>query len=382
MLNWDAVKRQALTSRMLFFAAAMLTGVFEILSWIADPPSNWIEVVVYAAYVGAVFALPFGKRYAAWVIVAVSCLDEISPAIDGPSEGMGLMLGMLLLGYASRHWAGVLAGALIASSVVYDGYRFPEDMGYVFPQGVSGIVLGYGIAYCCGIILWQRRCLREEQKERERLEVYRRDITVASRIHEAVSGNLARIMLESQRLSNDSGERMRLGVEEIQHDAEQVLQDVHAVIDYLDGGDKPAATSLPAVSCAEALTSVTHSGDRRLRSLGFQGSSDIRGACVMPMDARCELFLEVLRETYTNIEKHAAYKDYRITVMMRDDRLILSQTNLLPHHDERRKEPPPSGRGLALLYKLVHHHGGEMRWTKEEDEWSLFCELPLMHQVA
>lgn len=379
MLNWDAVKRHALTSRTLFFASAMLTGVFEILAWIADPPSGWLGVVVAIIFVMAVFALPFGGRYAVWVLVLVVCLDEVSPGFEAMDETLGLGLGMLLLGYISHHWSDILAGALIVMSSAYDMYYFPEDAGLVFPQGVFGMALSYGIVYCCGVVLWQRRMLRRERQIRERLETRQRDIAVAARIHEAVSGNLARILLEEQRLSlQDGGDgKSRSGLRAIHDDAEQALQDVHAVIDYLDGGDKPEATSLPAVSCAEALTSVMHSGDRRLRSLGFQGSSDIRGACAVPMDDRCELFLEMLREAYTNIEKHAAYEGYRIAVMMRDDRLILSQTNPLPHHDERRNEPLSSGRGLALLSKLVHRHGGEMRWTKEKDGWSLFCSLPL-----
>lgn len=382
MVNWNELKRKVLTARGIFLISTTLTGLLQILAWIIEPPSGWMGNVLSAVYVAAIFALPFAKRYAAWAIVVVCCIDEISPAIEGPNEGMGLMLSMLLLGYASHHWSDALAGASIVVSAGYDIYRFPEDTGYAFPQGAVGIALSYGIPYCCGIILWQRRSLRKAQKDRERLEAYQRDIAVASRIHEAVSGNLARIMLESQHLSDEGDEKTRRGVAEIGHDAEQALRDVHAVIDYLDD-DGTHTRKLPQASYMETLESVVHAGDRRLHAQGIQGESVIQGMCMAAVDDRCMLSLEVLRETYTNIEKHARHEGdgYRLTVVVTGSRFMLSQTNSLPQ-EVGWMEQPQSGRGLELLAKRIRNYGGEMRWSKDEDIWSLFCELPLMDRAA
>lgn len=381
MLNWDSVKRRVLNGRMLLVIASVLVGFCGIAAWIVEPPLGWPGIVVSAVYIVAVFALPFGGRYAAWVIVVAACIDELSPDIVGTDEGMGLILGMLLLGYLSHHWFDALALALIAASSGYDMYWFPEDAGYVFPQGAIGMALSYGIPYCCGIILWQRQILYKAQKNRERLEACQRNIALASRIHESVSGNLARIMLETQRLATEEDAGLRRGVTAIRRDAGRALRDVHAVIDYLDDDGDHTRKEISWPAYMNALESVVHSGDRRLHSQGFQGRSIIHGICEVPTDGRCMLSLEVLREAYANIEKHADRQlaDYRINVAVDERRFMLSQTNSCVHAEDW-NEPPQSGRGLKLLAKRVRACGGEMRWNEDDEVWSLYCVLPLVGQ--
>lgn len=382
-VNWDSLKRRMLTGRTLFLAIVVLTGLLEIFAWIIAPPSGWEGIVSSVIYIAAIFALPLAGRYAAWVIVAVACIDEVLPGVVALDEGMGLVLSMLLLGYASRHWSDALAWTAIVVSAGYDMYRFPEDAGYAFPQGMIGMALGYGLPYCCGIILWQRQSLRKAQKNRERLNAYQRDIAIASRIHESVSGSLARIMLETQRLSGDENAELRRGLMEIQSSAEQALRDTHAVIDYLDDDGMRASKRPPRSSYMETLESVAHSGDRRLCSQGFDGKSVIHGVCLMNVDEQCALSLEILREVYANIEKHAGRKGtgYHVNVVVSGNRFILSQTNSLLH-EEHWMEPPRSSRGLELLAKRVRAYGGEMRWAEDDDMWSLFCSLPLVHRDA
>ena len=202
---------------------------------------------------------------------------------------------------------------------------------------------------------------------------------MASLFHEAVSGNLTRIIVSAeciQRKNPDVYERC--GIANIVHYADDALRQTHQAIDMLQQNDMvPGAAK--RITVQAAVTSVMASGDRRLHDLEYQGCSDVQGECNLCVDQRSLVFLALLREVYTNIERHCDPhgSTYRIHIKLTDDRVLLSQTNGTTRTEDW-IPAPESGRGLSLLSKQIRRYGGMVNMSTDDEQWQLSCSMPLV----
>lgn len=353
----------------------IVVGLCAIVDEFFHPSSMMIDWIMSILYVITILSLPRGKRYAAWIIIAIACIDEFLPSVHGVDQTCGLGLSVFLLAYWSPRWSDAIAGVLISFSVCCDTYFFPYDADLIFPNGVIGVMLSYGIVYCMGFVVYRRRQIEESKEFRQRCDLIHRNVMLASKIHNAVSGNLARILIVTQNIVSLDNGRYKEEMECIQNDANQALYDVHEIIDHLDGYGECEEK----IQYMDILESVMSSGDEKLKKLGFNAVSSLSGFYNGLMNEYCDLSLDVLHEVYSNIETHAICSSLQCSIELSiiDDCFLLKQTNICPYGKEARRNLPVSGKGLKLLARRVHDSGGILRWGRENGVWSLFCELSL-----
>lgn len=248
-------------------------------------------------------------------------------------------------------------------------------------------IAGLAVIWAAGTVLWHRDELNRSRDADRRLAEAERSLTAASKIHGAVVGDLSQIAIMAQVMADDATAEQRRKLELIRRRADAALRGVRDVIDYLDGNRATSSEDVDLGRYAErylqTLSTIIRAEDARLRELGFRGHGMMRGTCAVPSPELGELSVDMVREAYANIMRHADPKGagYRLEVSLHDGMFRLTQTNARTH-TTRWVPFTPSGRGLALLAKRFAAHGGILRHDVDGEEWTLVCELPLIAASA
>lgn len=359
-------------------AAALVVAIAE---WIMNPPHT-VAGTLLAVLLCLILALmPWKSHMAAWCMIFVGTIGDLLVGVDpaGPSTTWATLLAMVSLGRATRAWECVLSLVITLSAVTYAAIRYPDIMGYGIPGGIANLGVSLLCVYLIGVSIRYRQMRYMQQETRRQIEQSQRSQFMASLFHEAVSGNLTRIIVSAECIQRkDPDVYERCGMDDIVHYADDALRQTHQAIDMLQrDGMMPDAAK--RITVQAAVTSVMASGDRRLHDLEYQGCSEVKGECSLCVDQRSLVFLALLREVYTNIERHCDPRGsaYRIHIRLTDDMAMLSQTNgtaktagWIP--------APESGRGLSLLSKQIRQYSGTVNVSADDEQWRLSCSMPLV----
>jgi signal transduction histidine kinase len=243
------------------------------------------------------------------------------------------------------------------------------------------------VSWLIGYTLRQRKKAEAEAVERRRYEqarrqlaLTRRDMALASRIHDSVTGNLAYLAISLERARHDaledSGEVPDFAY--MHEMTVETLREVRQVIDVLDGDNRQInADGQPLFS--ERIDSELAQGDQYLHTLGFHGESRLRvestaeGTDTQVVDEVSAL----LRELVTNIALHGrtAPHEYTLDVHVSDVAVTVSQANAIAAQSSF-PDKPASGKGLDFHRRIIEGWGGQLSTCAEEDTWVCHASIP------
>lgn len=258
-------------------------------------------------------------------------------------------------------------GFLVAAAIVANGdTEVPVDVGtYLIVVAVTGAI-GYALrlASAHGHSLEQRL---EQSAEQERQAVLAERRWIAGELHDSIAHHLTVVALHVQMLNDptvsaQSQEAIRLA-------ASKAMTDLRFVIELAEDGPRVAGVHTGDLHEAidEARSELEHAG-HEVRIAG--DPLDERITRVMDL-----VFARIVRESSTNILKHAGVGEVLVNVHVDDefaDLTILSPLPLTP-----RRDLPSSGTGLSRMAQRVIGANGEFSAAAADGGWRVFARLPL-----
>lgn len=321
------------------------TAVFSIYLW---------SPVFATLMLGVALALSFIANTDVSVLLAAAV-----------AAGLVIRLGRiaLILSYA--------AGFLIAAALVAYGHTaVPVNVGiYLIVATVAG-----GVGFALRFAFARGRKLEsdladaaEQAAEQERQAVLAERRWIAGELHDSIAHHLTVVslhvqMLDDPTVSSDSQEAIRVA-------ARKAMADLRFVIELADDG--PRSTGMPTGD----LDTAVQEARAEIESAGHPVVSEGD-----PRDERIPrvaeiAFARIVRESATNILKHAGPGTVTIAIRIDDDAVEL--TILSPIPSTPRRDLPSSGTGLNRMAERVLGASGEFSAGPEGAEWRVYARLPL-----
>lgn len=334
-----------------FFASGVDLGalLISVASTAAFALYLWSPLAATLA-LGLVFALSFLTGTETQVLTAAAF-----------AAGLVLRLGWtsLVLSYAGMF---LVSSAIIA----YGDTRVPVNIGIHLILAVVSGAIGFALrlAAARGRRLEQRLA---ESAEQERQAVLAERRWIAGELHDSIAHHLTVVALHVQMLddptaSTESQEAIRVA-------ARKAMADLRFVIELAD--DAPRSSGMPTGDLGEAIDEA-------------QGEIEAAGHPVMidgdPRDERIPrvaeiVFARIVRESATNILKHAGPGPVEIDMEIDDEAATLMIRSPLP--STPRRDLPSSGTGLTRMAERVIGASGEFSAGVAEDGWQVRARLPM-----
>ena len=342
-----------------------------VLLVVVDAETWWEAVVLSTGVLAALVAV---VRWAGGTVMAVAlpCL-----AVTGAVWVFGVLVsgnhtafyGLTIVGplvapqlprgrvVAAVGLTAYVAGVGAARLLVSDEDDFPVLLGYVFiPAGVHVLTTGLMFA---NQVFYNILAELEEAREREaELAVARERIRFASELHDIQGHTLHVVKLKTAL----AGRLVRVDADR----AEEELREIHALV-----GDTIAQTKELAYAQRRLnLSAELENAKNLFEAAGIR----VRVVREAEVDARAgERLGQVLRETTTNILRHAQAREVRIT---------LSAAGITIVNDGTQGAPPAELRGLATLRERLTADGGELTVAQEDGRFTTAAAFPALHAEA
>lgn len=291
------------------------------------------------------------------VAAAVWALGVLVIGSDTAFYGI-LIVGPLIVPQLPRH-RGLAALGVTAYVAAMGATRL-----LVTPEQVSGVLISYVIvpagvtAVLTGLMFPNQRfygLVEELEEEREReaeLAVVRERVRFASDLHDIQGHTLHVVKLKialAQKLVHIDAGRV-----------EQELREVHALVSDTINQTKALAYAQRRLNLSAELENA--------KNLFEAAGIRVRVDREAEVDAHTgELLGQVLRETTTNILRHAQAGQVRIT---------LSESGITIVNDGAREAPLPELRGLATLRERVVGNGGELTVEQKDGRFLTAAAFP------
>lgn len=359
------IERRAILSIVV---VAVVTGILLAITRGGDDALQaTFEVVVTALFAGFVISPPA-------TVIAFAASMGLSLLV-GSSTEMLLALAVAT-GFAAR-----TAGTRLLAA--YVGLLLVSVAAAVFSAAsdqLSTIVIYLLLATVSGGIgLLLRFARSREQRVREELarqtiieqEVRQSErLLIADELHDVVSRDLTVIVMQSELMSLEAGTvSLHESQVTIRDAARRALRDLHRLVSRVQ--NERADTSTP-----ESLRVALHEAERDLTRAGFPHSMSIAdGADELPQIIDTTV-ARMVRESVTNILKHAAPGPVSVSVDIVDDVVRLHVRSALGRR--RALTPlPSSGYGSIRMRERATLLGGGFDSRREGREWVVTAALPI-----
>lgn len=358
------IERRAILSIVV---VAVVTGILLAITRGDDALQATFEVVVTALFAGFVISPPA-------TIIAFAASMGLSLLV-GSSTEMLLALAVAT-GFAAR-----TAGTRLLAA--YVGLLLVSVAAAVFSAAsdqLSTIVIYLLLATVSGGIgLLLRFARSREQRLREQLarqtiieqEVRQSErLLIADELHDVVSRDLTVIVMQSELMSLEAGTvALHESQVTIRDAARRALRDLHRLVSRVQ--NERADTSTP-----ESLRVALHEAERDLTRAGFPHSMSVAdGADELPQIIDTTV-ARMVRESVTNILKHAAPGPVSVSVDIVDEVVRLHVRSTLGRR--RALTPlPSSGYGSIRMRERAALLGGGFDSRREGREWVVTAALPI-----
>lgn len=375
---------------MMIIVASMCT----MASFFAYGSYSTPQITATLIHIGLLACMYRHPVPCSYAIIITSITTHVIPDIEFIVQPWNLWLAMGILGYG-RHLR--IAASLIVAQTAIMAVGVGEGLqltSWNFP-GVLTFNLSCLIAAIIGYALTEHQTaerLRREAQEREQLENeqrhLRRDMMLASRIHDSTTRGLALISLLAEQCAQEdngggSAEKIRL----IGSTARSTLRDVRMVIDILnreepsgpsEGHDIAHVTQF-GQSMGHMLRHLLDDNDARMSAIGIYGASIVESPSEIAASAIApELLQEItdlIGQIYTNIIVHGEHgvDAYHVRIELTDTTLHIRESNIIGHTDDHLH----LGRGLSMHARRIKRLGGDIVMNSEDGVWILYTFLPL-----
>jgi signal transduction histidine kinase len=346
-----------------------------------------IIVVVIGIDVLGIFVIPDVPLFSSLLSIATTAVFAIylrSPAIATVLLGIVLTISFFVTD------ASVLLAAAVAAGLVMRLGRTSLVLCYTAVFVVSAAVVGFDdaagtasvgvyliMATVSGAVGLALRAAAErgrvlehelaESAEQERQAVLAERRWIAGELHDSIAHHLTVValhvqMLDDPKVSAQSQEAIRVA-------ARKAMADVRFVIELADDG--PRASSVPTGDLGEAIEEARTEISAAGHDVVAEGD---------PLDERIPrivdiVFARIVRESATNILKHAGAGEVAIRLQIDDEHATLSIRSPLP--TTPRRDLPSSGTGLNRMAERVIGASGEFAAGPVEDAWQVSARLPM-----
>ncbi|NEG89202.1 hypothetical protein [Bifidobacterium aerophilum] len=397
----------------VMWCVVLLSAGLTVLEMVEYPAQLVATTVLTVIHILCLLVLPFYPlpMSVAVAVTYVGC--AFLPDMSGASLFYGMWVALAAVGRYGRLRWWMLMPPMIAAV----RWMVAARAGIPFGDYVM-LLVSFFVVYAFGRAMsWRAVAVQAEQdqlryeRERDRVEAMRRDARAASRIHDAVTNNLAymamRLDYERSRSAND--EQHTALFDDLYRRTIDTLGEVRTVIDMLDGNsdgtdatdtgkehdsignghggddtENSVAASLPCTAFPDRIRDVLDRGDRYLSQLGFAGESTLidnlpAGKSTDADDVTREresAVIDLLRELYTDIAVHGDPSgEYHTVVRRNRDGLSVDQVNDIAEHSLL-PDKPHSGKGLSLHRTRFAALGGSINTSAEDGTWVLHATLP------
>ncbi len=318
------------------------TSAFALFLW-----SPWIAT----ATLGIVFGLSFLTGTEFTVILAAAV-----------AAGLVMRLGSTALIFT------YLGAFLVATAIVaYGDLGTPVNVGiYLIIATVAGAIgFALRVASARGHRLEEKLALQAEQ-EKEAVLAERR--WIAGELHDSIAHHLTVVALHVQML--DDPKISRDSQEAISAAARKAMADLRFVIELADDG--PRASVVQTGDLAEAIDEARTEIEAAGHPVVTEGD---------PRDGRLPRIAEIVlgrivRESATNILKHAGAGEVGIRLVVDDEAAALTISSPLPHTP--RRDLPSSGTGLNRMAERVIGASGQFSAEAVDGQWRVAARLPVI----
>lgn len=251
-------------------------------------------------------------------------------------------------------------------------------------RNVPSFVIIYMLSVLAGRGLrWRERRFEKErqaaavQAQAERMQ---RNVEIADRIHDAVTGDLALAAAMTQQEMSQPDCANRELLTQVNDRIQSALANVHKVIDQLDStDDRNNAVTVAQQQLMDGVRHAIHDGDERMASAGFQGGGTI-SVIGHPNDMpehTLRVVQGLLREIYANLAKHAVPESpYELFVLLRETSIEITQVNRTRNGDEA-PVFAEGGHGLAFYRESIRKLGGTLTAEMLDGDWNMYARIPL-----
>jgi len=325
----------------------------------APAPAN--RAIAVAAAVVSCGALATRRYHPLAVLVISGVAAEVFLAETGGARGVLVLIAPAVALYTvaelvERRRGLILAGCALAALAAVHAVEKPAMLG---PQNLAFIALG-GVAIAAGDSSRNRRAYlaevegRAERAEREREQDARRRVAeerlrIARDLHDSVGHHLAVIGVQSDvavRALDRDGLAAREALTHVKASSRKALEELRDTISLLrQPGDPAAPTEVPAPGLG-ALDDLLDS----LRATGLDTDCRIDGAAVPLAPAVDLTAYRVVQESLTNVYKHSAGRQARLTLIFDRSELRIAINDL--GRGAGPLEPPatdPGGGGHGIV---------------------------------
>ncbi|MBK1789453.1 sensor histidine kinase [Prauserella cavernicola] len=342
----------------LFVVAGAAVVVIDAREW-------WHAIILSAAVVATLVAF---IRWASGGLlrVAVPCLLVVAavwPAsvllIGGSAAFFGISyVGSAVIPQLPRH-RGAAAAALVVFVAGAGALRFLVEPGDVAGVLFQFILVPTGVtAVTLGLMFPNKRFYDvveelEEAREREaELAVIRERVRFASDLHDIQGHTLHVVKLKTalaQKLVDTDAEK-----------AKEELREIHALVADTITQTKELAYAQRRLNLSAELENARNLFEAAGIHVRINREADVAAAA-------SELLGQVLRETTTNILRHAQATRVRIT---------LAEWSISIVNDGAQHAPLPELRGLAALEQRVAADGGELTVQQSNGQFLTAAAIP------
>ncbi|MBW3090189.1 hypothetical protein [Bifidobacterium miconisargentati] len=412
----------------VMWCVVLLSAGLTVLEMVEYPAQLVATTVLTVMHVLCLLVLPFYPlpMSVAVAVTYVGC--ALLPDMSGASLFYGMWVALAAVGrYGRSRWWWLLPPLIAAVR-----WMVAARAGVPFGDYVI-LLVSFFVVYAFGRAMsWRSVAVQAEQdrlryeRERDRVEAMRRDARAASRIHDAVTSNLAymAMRLDYERSRETNIEHVEL-LDDLYRHTIDTLGEVRTVIDMLDGNDDDtdtgkapdpigdgrndvsprndidygdaehtgddnvengdsATTPSSCTTFPKRVRDVLEHGDQYLAQLGFTGDSTLIDN--LPehkttdsddvVHERESAVINLLRELYTNIAVHGDPSgEYRVVVRRNRDSLSVDQVNDIATQSLL-SDKPHSGKGLSLHRMRFASLGGSISTSAEDGTWILHATLP------
>lgn len=360
-------ERLGAVERIVILTAIGIVVSIDVIGLFLPPPAQLGAVLISIAST-SVFALylwsPVWATVALAVIFGLSFLSGTETQVltaAAVAAGMVMRLGRgsLIFSYIGVF---LLSSALIA----FGDTGVPVNVGVqMILAAVSGAI-GYALRLGAerGSRL-ERELVVQVEKEHEAVLAERR--WIAGELHDSIAHHLTVValhvqMLDDPTMTSESQEAIRVA-------ARKAMADLRFVIELADDGPRSAGMQTGDLDSAvdEAKAEIEAAGHPVV------ATGDPRDERI-PRVAEIA-FARIVRESATNILKHAGPGEVAISLDIDDDSAALTISSPMP--TTPRRDLPSSGTGLNRMAERVLGASGEFTAGEVDGAWQVAARLPM-----